>query len=45
VKERSKQLAAVLDAAQSAERDIPEYVEVDHSSMRGLFMRSPKLSD
>ena len=45
VKEKSKQLAMVLDAAQSAERDVPEYLEVDHRAMKGRFARSPKLSD
>ncbi len=45
VREKSKQLAMVLDAAQSAERDTPEYLEVDHRAMRGRFLRSPKLSD
>ena len=45
VREKSKQLAMVLDAAQSGERDIPEYLEVDHRAMRGRFLRSPKLSD
>ncbi|GGG30261.1 30S ribosomal protein S4 [Caldovatus sediminis] len=45
VKEKSKQLVAVLDAAQSAERDVPEYIEVDHRAMRGRFLRAPKLSD
>ncbi len=45
VREKSKQLAMVLDAAQSGERDTPEYLEVDHRAMRGRFLRSPKLSD
>jgi small subunit ribosomal protein S4 len=45
VKERSKQLTAVLDAAQSGERDVPEYIEIDHRAMRGRFLRTPKLSD
>ncbi len=45
VKERSKQLAVVLDAAQSNERDVPEYLEVDHRAMKGRFARPPKLSD
>ncbi|TQF83841.1 30S ribosomal protein S4 [Elioraea sp. Yellowstone] len=45
VKEKSKQLASVLDAAQSAERDVPEYLEVDHRAMRGRFLRAPKLMD
>jgi small subunit ribosomal protein S4 len=45
VKERSKQLAVVLDASQSMERDVPEYLEVDHRAMKGRFARAPKLSD
>jgi small subunit ribosomal protein S4 len=45
VKEKSKQLTAVLDAAQSAEREVPEYIEVDHRAMRGRFLRAPKLTD
>ena len=45
VKERSKQLTCVLDAAQNGERDVPEYIEVDHRAMRGRFLRAPKLSD
>src|SRR3984957_14897210 len=45
VKEKSKQLAVVLDASQSAERDVPEYLEVDHRAMKGRFARAPKLSD
>jgi small subunit ribosomal protein S4 len=35
----------VLDAAQSTEREVPEYLEVDHRAMKGRFARSPKLSD
>jgi small subunit ribosomal protein S4 len=45
VKEKSKQLVMVLDATQSAERDVPEYLEVDHRAMRGKFLRAPKLAD
>src|SRR5487761_2217511 len=45
VKEKSKQLAMVLDASQSGERDIPEYLAVDHRAMKGRFARAPKLSD
>ncbi len=45
VREKSKQLAVVLDASQSAERDVPEYIEVDHRAMKGRFMRAPKLAD
>jgi len=45
VKEKSKQMTALLDAAQSGERDVPEYLEVDHRAMRGRVLRAPKLSD
>ncbi len=45
VREKSKQLAIVLDAAQSAERDVPEFLEIDHRAMRGRFLRAPKLAD
>lgn len=45
LREKSKQLAAVLDASQSSERDVPEYVEVDHRAMKGRYLRAPKLAD
>jgi small subunit ribosomal protein S4 len=45
VKEKSKQLAMVLDSTQSTERDVPEYMEVDHRAMKGRYLRAPKLSD
>ena len=45
VREKSKQMVALLDATQSGERDVPEYVEVDHRAMKGRFVRAPKLSD
>jgi len=45
VREKSKQLAVVLDATQSAERDVPEYLEVDHRAMKGRFLRAPKAGD
>ncbi len=45
VREKSKQLAVVLDSTQSTERDVPEYLDVDHRAMKGKFNRAPKLSD
>jgi len=45
VKEKSKQLTMVLDAAQEAGRDVPEYIEVDHRAMRGRILRTPKFTD
>ena len=45
VKEKSRELPMVLEAAQYGERDVPEYIEVDHREMRGRILRAPKLSD
>ena len=45
VREKSKQLAVLLDSTQSTERDVPEYLEVDHRAMKGRFSRAPKLTD
>jgi small subunit ribosomal protein S4 len=45
VKEASRQLAMVLEASQLAERDVPEYIEVDHHKMTAKFQRVPALAD
>ncbi len=45
VREKAKQMALVLEAAQSAERDVPDYIEVDHSKMVAKYLRVPSLSD
>ena len=45
IKEKSRQLPLVLDAVESPERDVPDYVEVDHNRMRGSFLREPLLAD
>ena len=45
VKDVSKQMAIVLSASESAERDVPDYVQVDHRAMKGTFVRTPKLAD
>jgi small subunit ribosomal protein S4 len=45
VRQKSKQMALVLEAAQSAERDVPDYLEVDHSKMTCTFVRTPSLAD
>ena len=41
VKESSKQLVHVLEASQLAERDVPDFLEVDHSKMTAKFVRIP----
>lgn len=40
-----KENLIVITAASSAERDLPDYMEVDHKQMKGKFIRGPKLSD
>ena len=45
VRQRSKNFALILEATQSAERDVPEYLEVDHKDLKGKFIRAPKLAD
>ncbi len=36
---------ACMAAMQSAERDVPDYMEVDHKKMAGKYIRGPKLAD
>ena len=45
IKEKSRQLALVLEAMQLAERDVPDYLEVDHSKMSAKMSRIPTLTD
>ena len=45
VRERSRQLASVLEAVGLPERDVPDYIEADHSKMRATFVRRPGLGD
>jgi small subunit ribosomal protein S4 len=45
VKDKSKQLVVVLEASKSSERDVPDYLQVDHDKMKGSFVRAPKFAD
>lgn len=45
LKPKSRELGVVLEAASSAERQVPDYLNVDHKTMKGIFVRGPKLSD
>jgi len=42
---KAKDLALVLEAAKSPERDVPDYVDADHNKMSAKFLRTPKLGD
>jgi small subunit ribosomal protein S4 len=45
VREKARQLPLVLEALKSAERDVPDYVDADHSKMTAKLSRIPSLSD
>ena len=45
VKDKSKQLALVLEAVGSPERDVPDYLDVDHNKMTATYVRVPQLMD
>ena len=42
---KAKDMALVLEAVRSPERDVPDYVIADHGKMTAKFLRTPKLSD
>ncbi len=42
---KAKDLAVVLEATQLAERDVPDYIEVDHKAMTAKLARVPALTD
>ena len=45
LKDSSKELALVLEANQSTERDVPDYLEVDHKKMTAKMTRVPTLTE
>jgi len=45
VRSKAKQLASVLVSVELAERDVPDYINVDHKEMKGTFVRTPSMSD
>jgi small subunit ribosomal protein S4 len=45
VKEASRQLPLVLEATALGERDVPDYIEVDHSKMTAKMTRIPGLGE
>ena len=45
VKEKSRDMGLVLEAIESAERDVPDYMDVDVKGRKGTFIRQPKLAD
>lgn len=45
VKEASRQMNLVLEAQALAERDVPDYLELDAKALKAKFVRVPALSD
>ena len=45
VREKSKQIAVVIEATQLTERDVPDYIEADHNKMKATFVCTPGLGD
>jgi small subunit ribosomal protein S4 len=45
IREKSKGLAIVLEATSSPEREVPDYLDADHKSMKATVVRGPKLAD
>ena len=42
---KAKDMALVLEASKSGERDTPDFLEVDHNKMTAKLLRIPKLAD
>ena len=45
IKAKSRELPLVLDAVESVERELPDYIEVELKDMKARFLRGPKLAD
>ena len=45
VREKSRQMAAIVEAIALTERDVPDYVEVDNNKLTVKFVRTPGLGD
>lgn len=45
LRSKAKTMATVLVAVELAERDVPEYIQVDHKAMKGTFVRLPSMDE
>ncbi|MGD2131219.1 MAG: 30S ribosomal protein S4 [Maricaulaceae bacterium] len=45
VRDKSRTMALVLEAMESPERDVPDYLEIDPKAMKVSYLRVPELSD
>jgi len=45
IKAKSRELPLVLEAIESVEREVPDYIEIDLKNMKARYLRGPKLAD
>ncbi len=45
VREKARQIPMVLEAIQSGERDVPDYIEADHTKFTAKYVRVPSAAD
>ncbi len=45
VREASRKMPMVIQATEGAEREVPDYIDVDLKAMKATFLRTPKLED
>ena len=45
IRQKSKEHPVVLEATQTLERDVPDYMEIDFENLKGTFVRIPVLAD
>ena len=45
IRERSRNMALILEAQQSGERDVPDYLEIDGRHLAARFVRAPDLAE
>lgn len=45
VREKARNMALVLEALQSPERDVPDYIELDPKAMTAKYLRAPNLAE
>ena len=45
VREKSKQLATILEMLKNPERSVPEYIDFSTNDLKGKFIRVPKLAE
>lgn len=45
VSNKGREMALVMDAVESPERDVPDYIEMEGKGFKGTFRRVPQLAD